>query len=132
VTSRREFLLGGAALLATVGSTTDVVARESVAAIGAVYATKSKLLLRMHIPDHDGELDQVHIGPGESMMRVPIEVFRSGNHLVVQDFIGKPTISGVCEVIHKETGEVINRIVADPELYSDPDGHYVVLVDETV
>jgi len=132
VTSRREFLLGGAALLATVGSTTDVVAREAVTAIGAIYATKSKLLLRMHIPDHDDELDQVHIGPGESMMRVPIEVFRSGNHLVVQDFIGKPTISGVCEVIHKETGDVINRIIADPELYSDPDGHFVGAVEEVV
>lgn len=130
MTSRREFLLGGAALFVSAGSLTRAVAREVVSAIGAIYATKSKLLLRMHIPDRDAELDHVHVGPGESMMRVPIEVFRSGNHLVVQNFIGKPTISGLCDVIHKETGEVIDRIVADPELYSDPDGHFVVAVKE--
>jgi hypothetical protein len=98
---------------------------------GAIYATKSKLLLRIYVPDEsDDEINRQHVGPGETLVRVPIEVFRSGDHRVVQAHIGEPAHSGVCAVVHKDTGRVIDRIVADPDLYRHPDGHHVIQSDE--
>ena len=52
--------------------------------VGAIYATGSKLLQRIYVPDYDdGEIAQQYVGPGELLMLVPIETFRSGNHTAI-------------------------------------------------
>jgi hypothetical protein len=60
------------------------------------------------------------------MMVISLEVW-NGGQAAVQALIGKPAHNGQCKIIHKHTGEVVDRIVADPEIYKHPDGHHVVL-----
>jgi hypothetical protein len=101
-----------------------------VTQIGVIYATRSKMLQRVYIPDgDDSEIDVQHIHPGEMLIRVPIEVYRGGGADAVQALIGKPAHSGVCRVIHRHTGKIIDRIMADPDVYRHPDGHRVELDD---
>jgi hypothetical protein len=98
--------------------------------VGAFFAAKSLLLLRIYIPDSDdSEIARQHVGAGESVALVPIEVFRAGGPKAVQDFIGAPAHSGVCAVVHRHTNVVIDRIIAEPELYSHPQGHLVIQHD---
>jgi hypothetical protein len=96
--------------------------------IGAIYATKSKLLQRVYIPhDDDSEIEQQHRHPGETLLRVPIETYRNGGAPAVQALIGTPAHNGLCQVIHKGTGQILDRIIADPDIYRHPDGHRIVL-----
>ena len=94
-----------------------------------IYATGSKLLQRIYLPHaSDDEIDRQHVGAGETLVRVPMEIFRRGQD-AIQAFIGTPAHSGVCCVVHKETKRVIDRIIADPELYQHPDGHHIIQSD---
>jgi len=93
--------------------------------VGAIYATRSKLLQRVYIPDNDSEIAQQHLHPGETLLEVEIEVYRKGGAEAVQALIGAPSHNGVCRVLHKETGELLDRIMADPDVYRHPDGHRV-------
>jgi hypothetical protein len=96
--------------------------------VGAIYATRSKLLQRIYIPHaDDSEIAQQHVGPGESLLTLPLGTFEAGGPPAVQRTIGTPAHNGHCKVIHKSTGKVVERIIADPELYKHPDGHHVVL-----
>lgn len=98
--------------------------------VGAFFAAKSLLLLRIYIPDSDdSEIAEQHVRTGESLALVPIEVFKDGGPKAVQSFIGQPSHSGVCAVVHRHTNVVIDRIIAEPELYRHPDGHHVIQHD---
>jgi|SRR6516162_866482 hypothetical protein len=100
----------------------------AITSIGAIYATKSRLLQRVYIPhDDDSEIEQQHRHPGETLLRVPIETYRSGGAPAVQALIGTPAHDGRCIVRHKITGEILDRIIADPDIYRHPEGHHVVL-----
>src|SRR5215472_4451812 len=99
-----------------------------VTKVGAVYATRSKLLQRIYIPDDDTEIARQHVHTGETQIFIDIEVYRAGGPAAVQAIIGTPAHDGTCRVLHKETSEIIDRIVADPDIYKHPDGHRVVLV----
>ena len=63
--------------------------------VAAIYATKSKHLLRIYVPheeeDEDVQFNRQHLRSGETLIRVPMEVFQSGNHTVIQDIIGNPS-----------------------------------------
>ena len=101
-----------------------------ITSVAAIYATNSKLLQRIVVPDNDdAELDQYPPGPGESLLLVPIENYRVTGAVGAQEVIGPPTFSGVCAVVDKDTNLVIDRIIADPELYASPDGHAVIPSD---
>jgi hypothetical protein len=92
-----------------------------VTLVGAVYATDSKLLLRIYIPDdNDGEIDKQPLQAGETLLRVPLAAYRTGGAAAVQALIGPATFSGRCAVVDT-TNKVINCIIADPTLYSLPD-----------
>jgi hypothetical protein len=98
-----------------------------VTQVGAFYATGSKLLQRIYIPDHaDSEIDQQFIAAGETLLKVPIATYQTGGHPAVQALIGAPTFSGRCALVHKTTSLVLDVIVADPVLYADPNGHHVI------
>ena len=98
--------------------------------VGAIYATGSKLLQRIYVPDYDdGEIAQQYVGPGKSLMLVPIETFRSGNHTAIQALFGAPAHSGRCAPVRKSTMTVIDLIIADPALYHHPDGHLTIQHD---
>lgn len=44
--------------------------------VGAIYATKSKLLQRVDIPHgDDSEIDQQRVGPGETLVKIPLDVY---------------------------------------------------------
>ena len=104
----------------------------AVTQVGAIYGTVSKLLQRVYVPHaDDSEIARQHVEPTETLLHVPLEVYRSGGQHAVQQMIGTPTHDGHCEVIHKDTGEVIDRIIWDhtiwdPALYKHPEGHRIV------
>jgi hypothetical protein len=101
--------------------------------VGAIYATKSLLLQRVYIPDHDvGEIFRQHVGPGESLMLVPINIYRIGGALAVQATIGVPAHSGRCAVVHSQTGEVVDMIIACPDVCQQLNGHSVIQTDIAV
>jgi hypothetical protein len=94
-----------------------------VTQVGAIYATGSLLLQRIYIPDsNDSEIDQQHVGVGETLVKVPIATLHSGGHPAVQSAIGTPTFSGRCAVVDQNSNLVVDLIIADPVLYSDPRG----------
>ena len=101
-----------------------------VTKVAAIYATRSKLLQRIIVPDNDDkELDQYPPGEGESVAFIPIDTYRKTGAIGAQEIIGQPTFSGVCAVVDKDTNLVIDRIIADPELYASPEGHAVIPSD---
>jgi hypothetical protein len=96
-----------------------------VTQVGAVYATGSKLLLRVYIPHGDDrEIDQQPLGVGESLLRVPLTAYRTGGASAVQALIGPATFSGRCAVVDA-TNTVVNCIIADPALYTWPDSKII-------
>jgi hypothetical protein len=124
--NRRRFLIGAAALAIA----TPVMAYARPRFVGAVYATRSKLLLRVYIPDH--WLDDINdhpIAQGETLMRVPYDLHFHGGAKFLQSIIGIAAHSGRCALVHKDTKKVINVIVADPDLYHHPDGHLTIQDD---
>jgi hypothetical protein len=99
-----------------------------VTKVGAIYATNSKLLQRIYIPHaDDSEIAQQYVHPSESLIAIAIDVYRTGGAVAIQSIIGAPAHNGMCLVIHRDTGEVIDRIIADPEIYRHPEGHRIEL-----
>ena len=90
--------------------------------VGAIYATGSLLLQRVYIPDFDdSEINQQFVGPGETLVQLPLVTYQTGGHPAMQTLIGTPTFSGVCAVV-SSANVVIDRIIADPAIYTDPRG----------
>jgi len=107
--------------------------KMAVTSVGAIYATQSKLLQRIYVPHaSDAEIDQQYVGPGESMVYVPANLYLQGGQDAVQTFVGAPTFSGRCAVVDKSTNVVIDHIIADPAIYTHPNGHRVIPHDRTV
>ena len=102
----------------------------SITKVAAIYATGSKLLQRIVVPDYDDkELDRYPPGQGESVVFISIDTYRKTGAIGALEIIGPPTFSGVCAVVDKCTNLVIERIIADPEIYAHPDGHAVIPSD---
>ena len=71
-----------------------------ITSVGAIYATASKLLQRVYIPHaNDSEINQQHVGAGETLTTVPLATYRQGGPGAVQALIGTPTFSGRCVVV---------------------------------
>ncbi len=96
-----------------------------VTQVGAIYATVSKLLQRIYVPDaDDSEIAQQHVGAGETLQTVPVSTYRTGGPIAVQAAVGTPTFSGRCAVVDG-TNTATSTIVADPALYIDASGNSV-------
>jgi hypothetical protein len=101
----------------------------ALTSVGAIYATQTKLLQRVYIPHGDDrEIAEQHVHPMESVLLVPLAVYRDGGAQAVQDLIGKPSTDGYCALHHKDTGEIINHIIWDVTVhgYVHPEGHRVI------
>jgi hypothetical protein len=97
-----------------------------VTSVGAIFATNSKLLQRIYMPSSDdSEIAQQHVGPGETLLTVPISTYAQGGISAVQGAVGIPTFSGRCAVVDGKTNKVIDAIIADPAVYSDPRGQVI-------
>ena len=97
----------------------------AVTKVGAIYATQSKLLQRVYVPHaDDGEINQQHVGAGETRTTAPLATYQTGGPSAVQALIGTPTFSGRCVVIDG-TNTVIDVVIADPTLYTDSRGTVV-------
>ena len=94
--------------------------------IGVVYGTKSGIVRRIICPDDDNELSTPgHLGPGESIHQLegkwdPDEDYTP----YIENLLGRIAPSSRCVIINKG-GQVINVLVADPEIDSHPDGEVV-------
>ncbi len=100
--------------------------------VGAIYATGSKLLQRVYIPHaDDSEIAQQPVGVGEALLNVPIATYQTGGPGAVQGVIGIPNFSGRCVVVDPNSNLVIDVVVADPALYTDPRGS-VVTSDQAI
>lgn len=125
---RRKFLL---ALLACTALVRVTPARAGVSSVGAIYATASKLLQRIYIPSvSDAEIAQQFVAAGETLLNVPLATYQQGGIAAVQALVGTPTFSGRCAVVDG-TNKVIDHIIADPLLYTDPRGQ-VIPHDHTI
>ncbi len=97
-----------------------------VTKVGAIFATSSKLLQRVYIPDaDDSEIAQQFVGAGETLLNVPVATYRTGGPVAVQAVIGVPTFSGWCAVVAPDTHLVVAVIIADPALYTDTRGSVI-------
>ena len=118
---RREFLIG---LLSTTALVVVQPAR-AVTSIGAIYATKSKLLQRVYIPSFDdAEIDNQHVHPGETLTRLPLDLYVPGGAAFCQSIIGVPTFSGRCVVVD-DNNVIVDAITADPDIYWDARGRVI-------
>jgi hypothetical protein len=96
-----------------------------ITSVGAIYATNSKLLQRIYVPHgDDSEIAQQFVAAGETLVSVPLAIYQSGGVLAVQSAIGTPTFSGRCVVVNN-ANSVIDAILADPAIYSDPRGQVI-------
>jgi len=94
----------------------------ALTSVGAFYATVSKLLQRVFIPSvDDSEIVAQPIAGGETLGIYPLATFQAGGPAAIQALIGAPTFSGRCVVVDG-TNTVIDSVIADPVLYSDPRG----------
>src|SRR6266853_6248533 len=102
----------------------------AVTSVGAIYATQSKLLQRIYIPSSDDlEIQNQHLGVGETLQLIPIAIYQQGGESAVQAAVGIPEISGRCAVVNgANTCAAI--IIADPAIYADPNGGLVVSSDQ--
>jgi hypothetical protein len=112
----------------------------ALTSVGAFYASQSLLLQRIYIPDaDDSEINLQPLFPGETVLLVPIETYRTGGPAAIQALVGKPHVtgnglsnaSGRCAVVDKASGLVVDNIIADPALYADPSGGLVIPHDQT-
>ena len=102
-----------------------------------IYATRSRHLQRVYIPDDDSEdLSKIILLPGESAAIVPMSIYQTGGPAACQKLLGPhdESVAGVCAVVHKDTMAVVDRIIADVEVYhggsrKTPDGHHLVRSD---
>ena len=93
--------------------------------IGVIFAGQSKLVQRIFIPSlDDSEIAQFVAGPGERKTTMALSVYQDGGPAAVQATVGTPTFSGRCAVVD-QTNTVIDLIMADPTLYSDPRGQVI-------
>lgn len=122
--TRRSFLGSSAALPALMGTP----GFGSPSKMGVVYATGSKLIRRVIVPDSDRDLARSDfLGAGESILVVPIgnPFDTSGLQKLVLDLHGLDIVPcGRCAVIDGH-GDVVNVIMADPEIDSVA-GHRLV------
>jgi hypothetical protein len=96
-----------------------------VTQVGVIFATVSRLLQRVYIPSiDDSEIAQQFMAAGESLLRVPLTTYQAGGVAAMQASVGTPTFSGRCVVIDG-TNKVIDAIIADPVLYTDPRGQVI-------
>jgi len=72
----------------------------------------------------DSEIGRQFVGNGETLVSVPMATYQAGSVPAVQAAIGKPTFSGRCVVINNAS-TVIDAIIADPAVYSDPRGQVI-------
>jgi hypothetical protein len=106
----------------------------AITKVGVFYAIGTKLVQRIYIPTtNDSEIDQQFILPGEAVLKVPIETYRSGGPVAMQAVVGAPTFSGRCVVVDKITHQVTAVITADPVLFpADPSGNAVIASDNAI
>jgi hypothetical protein len=105
----------------------------AVTQVGAFFATASKLLQRVYIPSHnDSEITQQPLAAGETLMNVPLATYQTGGAAAVQALIGAPTFSGRCAIADKNTNLVVGIIIADPSLYTDPNGQIIIADDHAM
>jgi hypothetical protein len=122
---RRTFLLG---LLACTALTR--VRASTVMMVGAIHATKSLLLQRVYIPSFsDDEIDAQWVGPGETLLRLPLDGYVHGGAAYAQAMIGPAAITGRCAVIDANN-VVVDLLMADPDIYCHPSGQRVVSSDD--
>ena len=96
-----------------------------VTLVAAFYATGSLLLQRIYIPHNDdAEIRSQPIGAGESMQTFPTSLYRQQGPAGIQAAIGTPTFSGRCAVVDAGNA-VIDIILADPALFTDPRGQLI-------
>jgi hypothetical protein len=101
----------------------------ALTSVGAIYATGSLLLQRIYIPQLDDiEIDQQYVAAGETLVKLPLATFDEGQ-AAVQAAIGTPSFSGRCAVVNS-SNVVIALIVADPAIYTDPNGNQVIAHDQ--
>lgn len=93
---------------------------------GIVYATGSKMVRRIILPDDDTELlNGNHVGPGETMLVSP-----SGSHdlatcqALVKQATGVAPPDAACAVLDKNNA-VVAVIMADPAIDTHPAGTVV-------
>jgi hypothetical protein len=111
----------------------------ALTSVGAIYGTQSNHLQRIYIPDNDdSEINNQYVGPGESVMLVPISVYQNGGPDAVQAAVGPydTTVAGRCAIVSNTTLKVIDHIIADTNIYNgatglNPDGNHVVRHDNT-
>jgi hypothetical protein len=100
---------------------------------GIVYATGSKMVRRVILPDHDDELlGGLHVGPGESMLvkpSGPSDIFTCQAH--VKTATGVQPLDPRCAVVDN-TNTVVAVILADPALDSHPAGALVSCYDPSI
>jgi hypothetical protein len=90
------------------------------------YATVSKVLRRIVIPDHDSQLAALSVPPGERMMLLPLAQppDDASWRATIAAAAGVPTSSGRCCIIDGG-GDVIGTCNADPALDSHQRGQLV-------
>lgn len=94
--------------------------------VGIIYATGSKMIRRIVIPDDPKALDDGTHGPyeGESMLKADsTKVAQQGAEALIQDETGETPTDPRCAVI--ANGLVVAVIHADPSLDADPRGTLV-------
>ncbi len=106
------------------------VATSATVAI-AVYATGSKILRKIIIPDFDGQLDIHHpkLESGESSLTVPIANIKLDDaKTAIQQATGTAPPSDRCAVVDPVTSLVVGNLGADPAIDTLP-GYALVLSD---
>jgi hypothetical protein len=120
---RRDFIKGLTAFSSLALSWPS--AAQGFSHVGAIYATQSLLLQRIYVPTNsDSEIAQQYVAPGESIISVPLATFQQGGAAAIQALIGIPTFSGRCAVVNS-SNVVIDHVIADPALYTDPRGQVI-------
>lgn len=98
--------------------------------LAVFYATESKILRRMVIPDDDAQLDRLAVPPGESVLRMQLD--RPHDEASCRAAIAAATgivpPSGRCCVVD-ESGVVVAVCNADPVLDAHPQGRLVASAD---
>jgi hypothetical protein len=95
--------------------------------LAVFYATQSKILRRVVIPDHDAQLEGLAVPPGESVLWMQLDrPHDEGScRAAIATATGVVPPSGRCCVVD-ERGVVIAVCNADPALDAHPQGWLVV------
>lgn len=98
----------------------------TTAQLAVFYATESKILRRKVIPDSDGQLRQLAISPGESMLWMPFDQPHddAACRAAISTATGVVPPSGRCCVV-SGAGRVVAVCNADPALDVHPLGQLI-------